>query len=208
VIYHDGIRQWFELKLDKAQCGQSSIQLVSADDKWTALEVLRGCRVKSIGPLEFSGTGYYSLETYQHVKQIQANGAGARQPPLPDYSKETPDQSIQEYRVDMHIEYGREDLPLNFRVTSLGKQLRPWQAYASYHLTGSSVLYGSCGAGFVVDRVFGTPQANPAHFDEPRTRDDMAAFDPESAAASGKVVLDLSYTCVREEPRQEQRHGG
>jgi hypothetical protein len=29
LVYHDGIRKWFELKLDRAQSGQSSIQLLS-----------------------------------------------------------------------------------------------------------------------------------------------------------------------------------
>jgi hypothetical protein len=36
------------------------------------------------------------------------------------------------------------------------------------------------------------------HFDEPRTPEDMAAFDPESAAAAGKTDLHLGYTCIRE----------
>jgi hypothetical protein len=49
----------------------------------------------------------------------------------------------------------------------------------------------------VVDEVFGTPEANPQHFDEPRTPTDMAAFDPESAAAAGKKNLRLGYTCIR-----------
>ena len=75
--------------------------------------------------------------------------------------------------------------------------MRPWQAYASYMLTGGFVLYGYCGEGFVVDRVFGTPQATPQHFEEPRTPEDAAMFDPESAAASGKKDLHLGYTCVR-----------
>jgi hypothetical protein len=198
LIYHDGIRKWFELKLDQPQCGQSSIELVTLMDTWTALEVLRGCRVKSTGSIDFSPTGYYSLDTYQNVEQIEPEGPCTRQLPFPDYSKERPDNSVQEYRVDMHIEYVRGDNPIMFRITSSGKELHPWQAYASYILTGGFVLYGFCGEGFVVDRVFGTPEANPSHFDEPRTKDDMAMFDPENAAASGKRDLHLSYTCVRD----------
>jgi hypothetical protein len=65
-------------------------------------------------------------------------------------------------------------------------------------LTGGFVLYGHCAEDFVLDKVFGTAQAKPSHFDEPRTPDDMAAFDPESAAASGKKNLHLGYTCVRQ----------
>jgi hypothetical protein len=92
----------------------------------------------------------------------------------------------------MYIKYVPGDHPITFRITSSGRDLNPWQAYASYLLTGGFVLYGHCGEGFVVDRVFGAPEAKPSHFD------DMAAFDPESAAASGKTDLYLSYTCVRD----------
>jgi hypothetical protein len=87
LIFHDGIRQWFELKLDQPQCEQPSIQLVREEDDWTPLEVLRGCRVRSTGPLDFSRTGYYSLDVFQSVKKIEPVGACARQLSFPDYSK-------------------------------------------------------------------------------------------------------------------------
>lgn len=197
LVYHDGMRQWFELKLDQPQCGQASIQLVRGERNWTSLEVLRGCRVRSRGPIDFSPTGYYSLDTYQNVDDIEPVGRCARQPPLPDYSRAKPDKEVRAYRVEMDVDYEPGDHPIVFRVSSSGKELRPWQAYASYSLTGLFVLYGRCGEGFVVDRVFGTPQAKPSHFDEPRDSNDMAMFDPESAAASGKKDLRLGYTCVR-----------
>jgi hypothetical protein len=198
LIFHDSIRKWFELKLDQPQCGQTSIELVRRERDWPPLEVLRGCRVRSKGVLGISSTGYYSLDIYQFVDQIEPVGACTRQSPFPDYSKAKPDKSVREYRVDMYVNYRSGDHPILFRVSSAGKTLRPWQAYASYLLTGGYVLYGHCGEDFVVDRVFGTPEANPAHFDEPRTSDDMATFDPESAAAAGKKDLHLGYTCVRE----------
>ena len=199
LVYHDAIRKWFELKLDAPQCGQASIELVRASlDDWRPLEVLRGCRVRSSGTIGFSTTGYYSLEMYQDVEEIESIGACERQLPFPDYSYAKPDATIREYRVDMHVNYEPGDHPIIFKVSSAGKDLQPWQAYASYMLTGGFVLYGLCGDGFVVDKVFGTPQANPSHFGEPRTSEDMAAFDPESAAASGKKNLHLEYTCVRE----------
>jgi hypothetical protein len=196
LIFHDGIRKWFELKLDQPQCGQPSVQLIRVERDWTPLEVLRGCRVRSKGALDFSGTGYYSLDTYQSVDQIEPVGTCARQSPFPDYSKAKPDKSIRAYRVDMYVNYRPGDHPIIFRASSASRTLRPWQAYASYSLTGGFVLYGQCGEGFVVDRVFGTPEANPSHF-EPRTSGDMAAFDPENAATAGKKGLHLGYTCVR-----------
>ena len=197
LVFHDDIRRWFELKLDQPQCGQTSIQLVRGERDWTPLEVLRGCRVRSMGAIDFSHTGYYSLDTYQFVEEIQSVGTCERKLPFPDYSGAVPDKAIRAYRVDMYINYEPGDHPIVFRVSSSGKELQPWQAYASYYLTGGFVLYGHCGDGFVVEKVFGTPQAKPGHFDEPRTTDDMAMFDPESAAASGKKDLHLGYTCVR-----------
>lgn len=134
---------------------------------------------------------------YQDVQGIESVGNCERQSPFPDYSKAKPDKAVREYQVEMHVTYEPGDHPVVFRVTTAGKELRPWQAYASYYLTGGFVLYGHCGDGFVIDRVFGTPEARPSHFDNPRSPEDMAMFDPESAAAAGKKDLQLGYTCVR-----------
>ena len=191
LLFHNGIREWFELKLDQPQCGQTSIQLVRIERDWTPLEIFRGCRVRSKGTIDFSGTGYYSLDTYQSVDAIEPVGTCNRKPPLPDYSQAKPDKTIVAYRVEMDVDYEPGDHPIVFHVSHSGKPLRPWQAYASYMLTGGFVLYGHCGEGFVVDKVFGTSEAHPSNSDE------VAAFDPESAAASGKKHLRLGYTCVR-----------
>ena len=196
--FHNDIRQWFELKLDKPVCGTASIQLIQGEEAGTPVEVLRGCWVRSRGTLDFSPTGYYSLPMFQTVQAIEPVGQCARQPRFPDYSKARPDRRIRAYRVDMQVNYEAGDHPIVFRVTSAGKELRPWRAYARYWLTGSFVLYGTCGKGFVVDRVFGTPESHPAHFDSPRTSADMAMFDPEAAAETGKKDLRLGYTCVRQ----------
>ncbi len=198
LVFHDAMRKWFELKLDTPQCGQASIELVrlTLDDS-KPVEVLRGCRVRSKGTIAFSSTGYYSLKMYQDVEEIESIGACEEQLPFPDYSDEKPDETVHRYRVDMDFNYRPSDYPINFRVSSAGKELQPWQAYASYVLTGGFALYGHCAEGFVIDKVFGTSQAKPSHSDEPRTPDDTAMFDPESAAASGIKDLHLGYTCLR-----------
>jgi len=197
LIFHDGLREWFELKLDQPQCGQVSIELVRGERTRTSLEVLRGCRIRSRGAIASSPSGYYSLDMFQTVEEVESVGACVQQLPFPDYSKAKPDKSVHEYRVDMHVDYGAGDHPILLSVSNAGGELRPWQAYADYLLTGGLVLYGFCAKGFVVDKVFGTPQASPSHSYEPRTSDDMAKFDPESAAAAGKKDLHLGYTCVR-----------
>jgi hypothetical protein len=196
LIFHDGIRQWFELKLDKPQCGQDSIQLMRFAGDVKDLQVLRGCLVKSRGPVGLSPTGYYSLDVFQDVKTIASVGTCSRQPPFPDYSGAKPDKMVHAYRVDMHVVYPG-DYPVTFHVWSDGKELLPWQAYANYWLTGGFVLYGRCAKGFVVDEVFGTPHANPGHFLEPRTPNDMAMFDPMSSADAGQGDMHLGYTCIR-----------
>ena len=98
----------------------------------------------------------------------------------------------------MSVDYEPGDHPIAFRISSAGKELHPWQAYAGYLLTGDFVLYGHCGDGFFVDKVFGTPQAEPSHFSERGESGDMAAFLPENAADVGKKRLHLGYTCIRE----------
>lgn len=197
LFFHDGIRKWFELRLEEPRCGEGSIQLVEGERAGTLMEVLRGCRVRSRGAIDFTDTGYYSLGVYQNVQVIEPVGACERQSPFPDYSQAKPDKAIRTYRVDMHVNFEPGDHPVVFRVTSTGKEVLPWQAYASYLLTGGFVLYGLCGDGFVVDKVFGTPEARPGHFDDPRSSGDRAMFDPESAVVAGKKDLRLGYTCVR-----------
>lgn len=195
LIYHDDIRQWFELKLDRSECGQPSIQLVPLDDTRlqkgsNSLETLRGCRVRTKGTLDIPFTGYYSLDLFQEVKEIEPVGACTKQPPFPDYSKVKPDKSVRRYRVEMIIDYEPGDHPIQFHVTSKGKELHPWQAYANYMLTGEFALWGYCADDFVVGKAFGTPEAKPQVIE-------AAAFDPESAAAAGKTKLHLGYTCER-----------
>ena len=131
------------------------------------------------------------------MDQIEPVGQCTRQLPLPDYSRAKPDKAVRAYRVEMDVDYRPGDHPIVFRVSSSAKNLQPWQAYASYMLTGGLVLYGHCGEGFAVDQVFGTLEAMPSHFTASQDPSDMAMFDPESAAASGKKDLRLGYTCVR-----------
>lgn len=197
LIYHDGLRKWFELRLDKPRCGQPSIQLIASDKNLVLFEVLRGCRVRSSGEIYESPTGYYSLDLSQGVSTIEAVGQCVKQKPFPDLSGLKPAEGVKQYRVEMTIDYGSSDHPIVFRVTSGGKELQPWQAYASYQLTGGLVLYGLCAKGFVVDEVSGPPGANPAHFTEARDPSDMAEFDGEGPPEGGGNIVHLGYTCVR-----------
>ncbi len=198
LVYHDDIRQWFELKLDSPQCGQASIEEVgigsndAGNQGWRALEHLRGCEVNATGVLDFSPTGYYSLDIYQAAEQLKPIGECTLKPAFTDYSHFKPATGLTHYRVEMDVNYGPGDHPVRFHVTTGRRLLKPWQAYTSYMLSGGFVLYGYCAEGFTVKRVFGNPQAHPSDFG-----DGSASFDPETAAAKGVRNLKLGYTCVR-----------
>jgi hypothetical protein len=198
LTFHNNIRGWFELQLDKPQCGNDSIELVSFEEKHRTFEQFRGCRIRSTGTIDFSHTGYYSADVFQDVAKVEPVGKCVMQPPFPDYSSAKPDKKVRAYTVDMHVDYRPGDHPVEFRVQSAGRELQPWQAYASYLFTGGFVLYGYCAEGFVIDKVYGTSAARPTHFDEPRTPQDAADFDPESAAAAGKKDMHFGYTCIRQ----------
>lgn len=197
LIYHDGLRKWFELKLDQPTCCQQSIQIISQEKNRPSVEVLRGCEVTSTGPIAESPTGYYSLDLFQEDPKIEPVGACVKQEAFKDLPPGEPAPEIHDYQVELLVNYGPGDHPIVFKITSGTKELKPWRAYASYFLTGGFVLYGNCGKGFVVDRVFGTPEASPSHFTERGDASDQAMFDPDSAAAAGKRNMSLKYTCVR-----------
>ncbi|MCL2310669.1 MAG: hypothetical protein FWC42_10485 [Proteobacteria bacterium] len=201
LIFHDSIRKWFELKLDEPQCGQRSIQLARWDDE-APLQVLRGCRVRSKGIIALSLTNYYSLDLYQAVDEIEAVGPCKRQPLFVDNSTAKPDSAIRKYRVEMSVDSRPGDHPLIFRVRSASKELRPWQAYASYELTGCYVLYASCGEGFVVDRVYGSARTGASN-EYDREEPGRAVFNGEylfdPAVTSGRRKPRMGYTCIRAE---------
>lgn len=197
LVFHDGIRQWIELRLDQPRCGQTSIELFPWNS--TPLQELRGCRVRTTGLLGGAASGYYTLDINQTPDKIDPIGKCDLKMPFADYSSVRPDKEIRAYRVEMHINAGLRDLPIVVRASSAGKELRPWQAYASYFLTGGWVLYCKCGVGFVVDRVYGSREVGPTHFNDPRTPDDMATFFPPwKPVVSGVKDLRLGYTCIRE----------
>jgi len=131
LVYHDGIRKWFELKLDRAQSGQSSLHLLSAGQDWKQMQVLRGCRVRSRGLIFLSPTGpytsgYYPLEYVQNVQHIESVETCTLKPPIQAFPRAKPDKDVHDYRVDMRVNYSPGDHPVVFGVTSAGKEMQPW----------------------------------------------------------------------------------
>jgi hypothetical protein len=198
VIFHNGIRRWVELKSVTEVCGTHSVQLFTGrggafevdEGAYLDLERYRGCRLEVQGHLGLPGTGYYSAPIYMNVEKKTVEGPCSLKPKVPTYWNAKPQRGIRRYRVAMSIHY-RGDGGVTARVTSAGRELRPWQAYASYMLTGGYVFYGYCAKGYRMTRMQGPPVAKPDQIDE------AAALDPETAAEHGVWNLYLHYTCSR-----------
>lgn len=199
MVQHHGLRPWLELRLDRAYCQQAQIQVIPDGKPAIDLPRYRGCKVQTSGQLFTAPSAYYSSPVVQAVETIETINRCQLSPPTLDYSQYRPHEKLNAYRVDMRLRYADagHDTSIHFSISNGKKRYRPWQAYASYMFTGGLVLYGYCADGFMVDRVFGDALARPQHFDERGAEGDMAQFDPETAAASGKHHLHLTYTCVR-----------
>jgi hypothetical protein len=144
------------------------------------------------GPLGIPGTGYYSAELYQNADKIEPAQDCVLKPHLPDYSKAKPAPSVRTYRVSMRIDYQARGGHIVVTAQSGGKTLTPWQAYASYWLTGGYVFYALCAEGFDLTHFTGTPEMKPWLVDN------HIATDPEGAAQKNVTHLRLDYTCRRD----------
>ena len=75
IVYHDEIRKWIELHLEKPSCVVDSVQLLAGgggafevdEGNFRSLEVFRGCTASVTGQLGLPGTGYYSADLYLSV---------------------------------------------------------------------------------------------------------------------------------------------
>jgi hypothetical protein len=98
----------------------------------------------------------------------------------------------------MRINYQARGGHIVVTAESGGKTLTPWQAYASYWLTGSFGFYAQCADGFDLASFSGTPETKPWLIDN------QIAMDPETAATKHVTQLRLDYTCRRESKTSSQ----
>lgn len=200
LVWHNDLRGWFGLKTDGEVCGVHEVQLIAdpGDNfgpRWKVIEQrterLRECRVRSQGFLQIPMTGYYSAPVYQIVTKIEPVGPCTPKAAFPDYSEAKPKSGLDRYTVSMSFDYGHKS-PLIAHVAAHGQELRPWQAYAHYDLTGGFVFYAYCATGFGATKFQGTPEAKPWLVDA------YIALDPEEAAAKHVTHITLQYTCQKE----------
>jgi hypothetical protein len=194
IIFHNDLRQWFELRLETPVCGETVVELVANYKRISlvrTIQMLRGCRAIVSGTLGLPGTGYYSAELYEMVEAVKPDSGCVRQLPFPDYSKLKPSRSLRSYRVSIWFDYTTPDSPLHVSVRDGNRSISPWQPYASYWLTGDFQFYANCASGFGVTHFNGTPEAKPG------ITDNTISLDPETAALKHVNRIRLDFTCRR-----------
>jgi hypothetical protein len=159
VVYHDELREWLGLRLDQSACGEDEIQLEFTDKSGNGFRravALRNCGVTAKGKLYNSPSGYYST------------GVAMNDPPLvPDASCQpfpvkrdpatfyVPDE-LKLVHATITVDYrnrGHVDVKTWYEAKKEQIQLKPWQTYINYFLTGGGdTMWISCRKYFRMDK--------------------------------------------------------
>jgi hypothetical protein len=161
LIYNEDLRQWHEMKLDKKTCDWESVEVVSIKIDFEQMHRYRGCDVTITGSLFFPTTGYYSLGLAIDVDKIQPDNDCKPHPVQPDLSKVPIPKTVRNYAVTIQVDY-RNGGHIDVQVKPTRKSaalLAPWQAYASYYLTGSKdVIWFDCADDFEMTSASQAPK--------------------------------------------------
>ena len=156
IQFHDEIRQWLGVKLDKPTCNESEIQLVTAkSDGYRQMKTFVGCTVSVTGVLFQGATGYYS--TKLAIDPDIKPEAGCRRSALePDPLTIPIPATLRNYQVSITVDY-RGEGHVDFSAWSSSnprQRLKPWQTYIHYAMTGGndSIFFG-CHKGFTVTDI-------------------------------------------------------
>ncbi len=194
LVYHNDLRRWLGLKLDKPACGQGEIQLVFADAAlWRRAEALRGCSLTVTGDIFDSPTGYYSADLAISDPVIHPDSGCHPFPVKPDLSTVPIPSGVQLYNVSINVDYrGKGHVTVHVSEGPNGATpLGPWQAYAHYMLTGGAdVIWFGCQKEFHLGHITQQPPG-----DEILPRDDDAGAALRNMEGSNTI----SYSCQRKQ---------
>jgi hypothetical protein len=192
--FHDEIRQWIGLDLDKTACGVGEIELFVAVEspEGRRAKSLVGCHVKVTGRIYPHSTGYYSAAMAFGDPEVTPDATCHSKPIEPDYSLAPIPAKLLRYRASITADY-RGNGHVRVKAWRDGTKpipLEPWQAYVSYSFTGDrSVIYFQCAESFEVE----DPRQNP-----PRKEGSFLGDASEAGTVlDGIGVNVLTYQCVR-----------
>lgn len=197
MVYHDDLRRWLGLKLDKPACGQREIQLVFSDAAaWRKAETLRGCLLTVTGKIFDSPTGYYSASLAMSDSTLHADSSCHPFPVKPDLSTSPIPPSVRLYHVSITVDYrGKGHVGVHVSDGQNGAMpLKPWQAYAHYMLTaGADVIWFGCRKEFQLEHVTQEPAGG-----------EILPEDDDAGAAlrnmNGSNII--TYSCQRKQTTQ------
>ena len=182
LTYHDDLRTWHALKPDQNVCAWESIEVVSTKLNWNQVHRFRGCGVTITGNLFTPITGYYSLGLAMDVDRIQPDNDCKPLPIEPDLSKVLFPKTVKSYVVTIKVDY-RNGGHVEVMVTPTAQSkivVKPWQAYASYFLTGArDVIWFDCAKGFEMTKASQTPKNDHEIFPSVRG-DNFTGFDKDA----------------------------
>jgi hypothetical protein len=195
IIYHDDLRKWFGLRPDAPICGQSELQLWTPDSTETIpsirkqIEMTRGCTATITGRLSFADLTDRARVIQLEVDRVVPDSTCTPKADLPDSNKLRPDAKVQKYVVTMAISLVG-DGSVRVLAQAQKRNLYPWQGYATYSLSEGHIISATCGYGFVVSNVSGSPVAAFKNVGE-------AVIDIKSVPHDPTSHLSVTYTCTR-----------
>jgi len=193
IMYHDELRQWIGLKLDRPACDQSEIQLVfvTGDETlaWRKAKSLSGCQATVEGMIVESLTGYYSTDLNIADPKINVDPGCTPKPLEPDLYQVTVPKTVNKYNAEMKVDLRGKGRLDGSASNAQGRLLSPWQAYVKYMLTGGMTMWLECADDFVLSNPRRFP--NAGDFDVLGGRIGMGLEDD-----ADHVVV--TYTCTRE----------
>jgi hypothetical protein len=170
LTYHDELRQWLGLKLGKGTCGENEIELVFHESKdWREAEALRDCEATVIGRLFYSGTGYYSAAMAMADPAVAPDETCQPHAVNTDPGLAPRKQDIRNFVAEIVVDY-QNKAHVAVRVWKdrhRESELKPWQAYVNYELTGSrDVIWFGCTDGFEIKQISQTPKPKGGPFQD------------------------------------------
>ncbi len=193
LIYHNELRQWLGLKLDKETCGEEEIELVFLEaGNWRQAEALRNCQVTVIGILYYGLTGYYSAGMAISDPMVAPDVSCNPFPVKPDLATMPKKANIKRFTAQIVVDYkGAGSVKVRVWEDEQKKaELAPWEPYLSYMITGGrDVIWFHCADSFEISHIEQAPKPKDGWFQD----------DPNMAGTvlPGEVNT-ITFTCERE----------
>jgi hypothetical protein len=161
VVYHDELHPWLSLKLDRPACGETEMQLVYAEaDKYKFAKSLQGCTVNATGTIYEGVSGYYSARLAMQDPLLSPSTSCQPHVVEPDLSQTRIPADINSWQATITVDYrgkGHVDVSV-WQSADHRVQLKPWQAYVNYILTGTAdVIWFKCRNGFHIGESSSSP---------------------------------------------------